>query len=262
MVVLGAQEWSSGGKWLALAAGVVGLASYGLTRRGVVAQVLSRGAAWVVLAPMLAAWGVALHAGEFPGFWAVFMTAAPAAALLLARPALHTDEARDAFCPTRYRRLFLAGAVGSTAVGLLSAFGALASAIGGPMGVSAGLSALAIGLLASGVAVARMRTWGVLLGAVTSAATLVAALLASDHTEAFALTLAALPGVLLAATVVAARRAPNPLAAPADVARRSIDSGTVRVSEREDALPAVRQRVEVVAESHEEASPEAETAAR
>jgi hypothetical protein len=138
----------------------------------------------------------------------------------------------------------------------------VASAIAEPVGLSAGLGALAIGLLASAVGVMRMRTWGVLLGAVTSAATIVAALFASDHAEAFALTVAALPGVLLAATVVAARRAGPSHAAPADVVSASTDSATVDVSEREDALPAVRARVEVVAECHEEESPEAETAAR
>jgi hypothetical protein len=247
MLVLGAQDWSFGGKWLALGSSVVGLASYGLTRRGIVAQVLSRGVAWVVLAPMLVGWVFALYAGHSPGFWAVFMTASPAAALLLARPALHTDEALHAFCPARHRRLFLAGAVACTTAGLLSALVALATGIDGVSGASVGLSALAMGLLGSGLGVARMRTWGVLLGAVTSAATVVAALLATDGWGALALTLAALPGLLLAVTVVVARRSVRSHAA-ADRVRFSTDSTKARVEEREGALSAVRARIGTVAE--------------
>jgi hypothetical protein len=252
MAVLGAQDWSFGGKWLALASSVVGLASYGLTRRGIVAQVLSRAVAWGVLAPLLAGWVFALFAGHFLGFWAVLMTASPAAALLFARPALHTDEARRAFCPARHRRLFLAGAVASAAAGLLAAFVALASGIDGHRGASAGLSALAFGLLASGVGVARMRTWGVLLGAGTAAATLLAASFQSDGLGALALTLPALPGLLLAATVVAARRGARSRATPAGGVRVSVASTEMRVEEREETVPVLRTRIGGVAESDRE----------
>lgn len=187
------------GTWALLGvSAVVAAGAFGLSRRGVLAQVLSRGVAWVVLTPTLFSLAETLHGGRLPSGAEAFFAATSAGALLLARPALHTPEARAEFAPLAYRRAFLAGAVASATAGLVAGTAAVADP-------SIGLAALAFALLASAVGVARMRSWGVLLGVVSSMACLAAALVVHDVFGVVGLALAAMPGLMLGATVTAAR---------------------------------------------------------
>lgn len=239
-------------RWDALVlafAAVVGAGAVALGRRGVLSQVLGRGVAWLVLAPSMLGVAEALWYRHLPDARVALFTASSAAALLLARPALHTAEACAEFAPVRYRRLFLGGAVASAMTGT-AALGFAAEALRWGEGrIGVGLAALGAALVASAVGVVRMRAWGVLLAMVTSLGTLAAALLSGDEGVAIALALAAIPGALLAAPLLAARveagrgrtsaRGRGPAAAAAEV----------RIEEFEDPPPPVRARVGVVAEA-------------
>jgi hypothetical protein len=230
---LAATDWLLGGWGMAGVTALVAAGAVGLSRRGVVTQVLSRGVAWVVLTPMFFAFADALRWGRWPAAGEVFFAASSGAALLLARPALHTQAARAEFAPYAHRRLFLAGAVASATAGLVAAMGAAGMH-------SFALGALAFALLASAVGVARMRAWGVLLGIVASVASLGAALIVRDASEIVWLALAAAPGLMLGATVVAARlRGAGPPSLPA-AARR--------VAALDEEFVPVRARVAVAAE--------------
>ena len=209
----------------------------GLGRRSVLAQVLSRGVAWFVLTPMLVGVAASLVSGRLPDGYTAFFAATSAGALLLARPALHTEAARKEFSPVAYRRVFLAGAVASAMVATAVAISAAALMPEG-VGLGVGLAALAAALFASVIGVVRMRAWGVLLGGVTSVVALVAALFSGQELVSIGLALAALPGLLLASPLVAARLG---VAAPRGIA---VDpSGSDRghrhavAGEREDATP-------------------------
>ena len=87
----------------------------------------------------------------------------------MTRRALHTPDAHQRFAPVAYRSWFLAStvatmtAVATLAVGSLVTFSLREPAIGLIFGT------LSAGMGASAIAVARMRTWGVLLSWVTSA---------------------------------------------------------------------------------------------
>jgi hypothetical protein len=198
--------------------------------------------------------------------WAALLAATSGAALLLARPALHTDEAKRRFGPARYRRLFLAGAVSSATAGIVAALGAATVFMSSVEGVivtgAAGLTwqglfaafplaSLATALLGSAVGVVRMRAWGVLLGVATSAAALVGAAFAHREFDTIGLCLASAPGLLLGATVLRARRAA--LSAPAKASNAAVAaSGQVTFEELEDSLPPFRARIGVIAEGHRE----------
>jgi hypothetical protein len=185
-------DWGLFGVALLVAAGAAGL-----SRRGILAQVLSRAVAWLVLTPTLFALADALWYGRHFGATEGFFAATSAGALLLARPAVHTEGARAEFAPLAHRRLFLAGAVASATAGLVMGM----SAVGMH---SAVMAALALGLVASAVGVARMRAWGVLLGALSS----VGAVLATAAIGSFMwpLLLAGLPGLMLVGGILEARR--------------------------------------------------------
>jgi hypothetical protein len=215
------------------------LAALGLGRRSMLVQVLSRGVAWMVLAPMVVAIVAQLLDGHLPDGSSLFFAATSAAALLLARPSLHTDGARAEFSPAAYRRVFLAGAVASVTAGTVVAVVAAAFATSAP-GVGVGLAALAGALLASAIGVVRMRAWGVLLGIVTSVAAVATALFSPNEMVAVGLVLTALPGLLLASPLLAARlRGPLPRGGQA----RSPGSQSVAVDEGADAAPPVFARV-------------------
>jgi hypothetical protein len=222
---LAATDWLLGGWSMAGVTALVAAGAIGLSRRGVVTQVLSRGVAWVVLTPMFFALADAIRGGRLPAAGEVFFAATSAGALLLARPALHTQAARAEFAPHAHRRLFLAGAVASATAGIVAGLGAAGTH-------SFALAALGIALLASAVGVARMRAWGVLLGIVASVGSLGAALMVRDITEIVWLALAAAPGLMLGATVVAARLRgagpPSPTAAPLRVASLQVEVEPVR----------------------------------
>ena len=238
------------------AAGVVGLAAVGLSRRSVLAQVFSRGIAWVVLTPMILGVAEALGHGRLPDAHTVFFATTSASALVLARPALHTDAAKVEFGPVAYRRPFLAGAVASVMTGAAAGLFAVEQLAWRPLGHGLALAALATALLASAVGVVRMRSWGVLLGMVTSVAALGAALLSGSALVAVGLALAAIPGALLASPLIAARlRSPTPAGPPE--ATRVRFAPEVTVEDGLDAAPPVFARIGVAPgiEGHAPAQP-------
>ncbi len=189
-------------------AAFVGAAAYGVGRASALSQVVSRGIAWAALAP--AAVVLWLEATEHDGrvdAWTLVFTATLAFGLLVSRPLLHTERARRDFHPVAVRRSLLAGSIGSVAASMVAGFGALASYDMHQKGAT-GLAAAALALGASAVGVVRMRTWGVLLGGLTSAALLVSSL--SSHGElALLFALAAAPGAWVVTSVIFARLRPE-----------------------------------------------------
>jgi len=185
-------EWS-----LVASSGVLGAAGIGLARKSMVAQVLSRGAAWLVFAPATLVTVLSTLLGHHPDLTGAALTVGSGAALLLARPMLHTPEARAEFAPSRFRSWLLAGATASTATGML--VGAIGldtlSRAWQSTGAAAALVALGVALIASAYGVVRLRAWGILLGALTSVVTLTAAALMHD-TAGLALALTAIPALL------------------------------------------------------------------
>jgi hypothetical protein len=174
--------------------------------------------AWVVLLPMGLGALESLASGHAPPLESLFFGGASAAALLLARPALHTDAARAEFNPVAYRRWFLAGAVASATAGIVTAFAGVGGLLFAHAPAALATLALAAALLASAVGVVRMRSWGVLLGVLTSLVSLGAGVLSNDVGVFVGLALAALPGLLLAAPIAASRLrpvAPGPSPSPA-----------------------------------------------
>lgn len=191
-------------EWGLLAfAGLVGTAGIGLARRSMSAQVLSRATAWTVLAPSATVALVSLATGH-PEWTAAALTATSGGALLLARPMLHTAEAKAQFAPTSFRRWFLAGATASASAGLVTGLVAL-EALRWQPAVGVPLLALALSLVASAIGVVRMRAWGILLGGLTSVLTLLTALF-MDAAAGLALALATLPGFMLLLPVLLAKR--------------------------------------------------------
>jgi hypothetical protein len=191
-------------EWGLLAfAGVVGAAGFGLGRRSTASQVLSRGTAWTVLAPTALVTGFSMFSGH-PDWSAAALAAGSGGALLLARPMLHSAEARAQFAPSSFRRWLLAGATASSAAGVMTGILALDSLHWHPASAIA-LLGLSLSLLASAVGVVRMRAWGILLGALTSFVTLVAAAVLHDP-AGLALMLASIPGFMLLLPVLVAKR--------------------------------------------------------
>jgi len=230
----------------------IGVAAVGLSRRSVLAQVLSRGVAWVVLTPALLGLANSLALGHLPGLHVLFLAVTSGSALLLARPALYTDAARAEFSPVAYRSIFLAGAVASVTTAAVVALFAVDQAAWGQPRHALSMAVFIASMLASAVGVVRMRAWGILLGMVTSAIALGAALL-SLHETLGVLALAAFPGTLLAAPLVAARlRRPR----DATAVRGELRNCEVAIEEAEDLAPPVFARIGVVAE------PEGEELAR
>jgi hypothetical protein len=234
-------------------AGVVGTAAVGLARRSLLHQVLSRGVAWVVLTPTLFGLAESISRQRLPDAHVLFFGATSAAALLLARPALHTAAARAEFSPVGYRRIFLAGAVASIMMASVLAFFALQILLRGAFFY--GLTALALALMAStaalvaaAVGVLRMRAWGVLLGGLTSVVALGGAFFTGDVFVAPALVLLAIPGLVLASPLLLARLLPP----VPDPSARNSGHREVTLEEYADAEPAVRARVAGVAEPEPE----------
>jgi hypothetical protein len=195
--IVAREGWShSHVEWPLLAfAAVLGIAGLGMTRRSLVVQVLSRGAAWVTLFPSLLVTGFTLMRGSTPNTEMTGLALATASALLLARPMLHTKEAREPFAPKAFRRWFLAGSTATAATAIAAGAIALDTFPYHPVVVGAFL-AIALSLLASAVGVVRMRGWGIVLGAATSTILLVSALFMRGP-EAVGLGLFAMPTLLL-----------------------------------------------------------------
>jgi hypothetical protein len=191
-------------EWGLLAcAGVVAAGGVGLARRSMAAQVLARGTAWTVLAPTALVTAITSLNGHFDWTAAAFAVGS-GGALLLARPMLDTAEARAEFAPSSFRKWLFAGATASVATGLVSGLFAL-DGLRWHAGAAIPVLALSLSLLASAIGVVRMRAWGVLLGALTSVLTLIAALVLHDATG-LALALASLPGLMLVLPVLLAQR--------------------------------------------------------
>jgi hypothetical protein len=188
-------------------AAVLAAGAIGFVRRGVLSQVVGRGIAWLSLLPVGTQVVATLLGGHLPEAPAVLYSAAMSSALLLARPALHTDEAKAQFSPVGYRRTFLAGAVAAVAVGVVFALYAIVPIVDGDMAQPPllAVSAMAAANLAAAVGVVRMRAWGVLLAMLASAGALGAGILSWNILEALGLALAAIPGALLGAPLLAAR---------------------------------------------------------
>jgi hypothetical protein len=196
-------------EWLGLGfAGILGAASVGLTRRSVVAQVLSRGAAWVVFAPTAMFVLFQLLRGSHRVDVEHLIAASSAVSLLLAHPMLRTEEARRSFDPKVFRGWFLAGSTASVSLAYVAGGMAIALAAGHEsFGAVLGFGALATSLLASAIAVVRMRGWGILLGAFTAACLAVSALFVRREGElALSLLLFAVPTFLLHLAPIALAR--------------------------------------------------------
>jgi hypothetical protein len=183
--------------FLILLAGVLTASGIGITRRSLVPQIVSRGAAWILLLPALLVTAFSLADGQAPPIEIAGLGVATGAALLLARPMLHTREARAEFSPKVFRRWLLAGSTATAATGFVAGGIALASfAVNGLKAPALGFAALAASLLASAIAVVKMRSWGIFLGALTSVALLVAGVFVGRE-EAILLALAAAPTFLM-----------------------------------------------------------------
>jgi hypothetical protein len=232
----------------------VGVGAVGLVRRSVLGQVFARGVAWVVLTPMLLGLADALGHGRLPDAHTVFFATTSASALLLSRTALHTDAAKAEFSPVAYRGTFLAGAVASVMTGVVVALFAAEQLTWNQHGHGLALLALTSALLASAFGVIRMRSWGVLLGMLTAVGTLGAAVLSGNVLTAMGLALAAIPGAVLGAPLLAARLRG---AVPRPSASGDLRSLEVSLDEGEDAPPPIFARVGVAAETdgHELAQP-------
>jgi hypothetical protein len=155
-------------------------AAVAVRSRFLLPHVLARGVAWTLFLPGVP-W--VLH-GALPVFRAAMnghpifygtlftqtaSTLGTGLALLLDRPALHTERARAEFAPIAARRALLAGAVGLVWAGFDRAF----DYVRFPQHLGAGGVAqvtLGVASIAAAVGLVRMRTWGLLLGAAVSLA--------------------------------------------------------------------------------------------
>jgi hypothetical protein len=215
LVVVGASAWLTvvegrhsymGWKDIALLLAMTSIlasAALGLSRRSLFAQVYSRAIAWLTFVPMLAVTGVLAIERSFELLPAA-LTAASGLALLLARPMLHTTEARATFEPVRFRKWLLAGATSATAAGLTSGTIGFAALVDHHPMMGVGFGAFGTALLASALGVLRMRAWGVLLGIATSIVSVLGALVAHDASS-LAWLLGAVPGMILGLPVLLAR---------------------------------------------------------
>ena len=190
-------EWS-----LVASSGVVGAAALGLARRSMVSQVFARAVAWTVFAPAAIVTLVSALVGHHPELIAAALASGSGAALILARPMLHTPAATAEFAPSRFRSWLMAGATASTAaagitglIGLDFLYRAWSWSAHPGYGSGAALLALSAALAASAFGVIRMRSWGILLGAFASLVTLSSAVI-MHNAAGLALSLVAIPGIL------------------------------------------------------------------
>ena len=210
------------------------VAGIGLSQRRLLVQVVSRAVAWLVLIPSALVFGYSALRGT-PELVTGITAIGSGASLLLSRPMLHTDEARAAFDPVRGRSFFLAGATLASMAAVITALAATLIASDGAWAIGAGVAAISSAYLASAAAVLRMRAWGVLLGGLMSALSVLGALVV--HNEASVLlALAALPGMFFGAPVIAARLGADPKEPTAVRVRVAADENVaqMRVSETAD----------------------------
>lgn len=180
--------------WAAmLAAGGIGITAKNLTL-----QTFSRGMAWLMTVPSAIAVGIIVSGGHRFDWAVTALLASSVSALLLGRPQLHTKESHEQFHPHRFRKTLLAGSTATAATAFLT--GGIGLELfrenGLLSGSAIGFSVLTVALLAVSAAVTRMRAWGILLGAATSAVLLVVAA-AMRHEEGTAIAMLALPMMVL-----------------------------------------------------------------
>lgn len=220
-------------EWLGLAwAGMLAVGGLGITAKNLSLQTLSRGMAWLMAAPSAIAVGIIMlghHGMDWP---VVALLASSASALLLARPQLHTKEAFAQFHPHRFRRTFLAGSTATAATAFLT--GGISLELLHERGLASGpvlgMGVLAATLLLVSTAVVRMRGWGIVLGAATSAVLLVIAAV-MRHAEGTAIAMLALPMLLLhLLPILLARWIPAPASATSVRVAPSVASATLAVS--------------------------------
>lgn len=199
--------------WHMLAfAGSVAVAAVGLTRKNIVAQVLSRSMAWMVLLPTGVVAAVEAMRGHLDPGVAAF-AATSGAALLLARPMLHSEEARAAFHPHKFRRTFLAACTVASTIALVVGMTAYEGLRSGHFVEGIGLGALAASIVASAVGVLRMRAWGIALAALSALVSLVSAMVVGGG-AGVVLATTALPGVLFLLPVLLAKLGVGDVPAP------------------------------------------------
>jgi hypothetical protein len=191
--------------WRSLAFGAgLAVASIGLTRKNVFAQVMSRGLAWIVFAPSAVVIAVELMKGRLmePAMTAFGVTSG--LALFLARPMLDTDEARAQFAPTKFRRSFLAACTAAVTIGLVTGMVAWEMLWHGMLLGGIGLAALGTSMLASSLGVLRMRGWGIALATLNAIVSLVVGAVVGDA-QGFAIAATALPGALFLLPIALAK---------------------------------------------------------
>ncbi len=215
-------------------AAVLGLGGIGIAQRSLVPQVLSRAAAWIVLFPAMILSLVHLLEGRAPSIEIAGLAATTGAALLLARPMLHTRDAREQFGPKAFRHSLLAGSTATAAMGFIAGGIGLATLGEVPL-TGAALGVLAASLFASSLAVVRMRSWGIFLGGLTSAV-LVAIGAILGPGALFVLSLAAAPALLLHVLPVLVARWRDEPAAPKlrvmdDLAAEPVATAHYRIAE-------------------------------
>lgn len=238
--------------WHTLAfAGGLAVAAVGLTRKWLVGQVLSRAMAWVVLAPTAAVAIVEALRDHFDSGVAAF-AATSGAALLLARPMLHTEEARASFAPSKFRRSFLAASTAAATIALVLGIVGYEGLRSAHYSAGLGIGMLATSILASAIGVLRMRGWGIALAALTSIVSLVSGMFVGGE-AGVALASTALPGVLFLLPIALAKLGVGDSNAPA--------ASHTRVSADAQALPS-RVRVASLDEEFAEDDSAALTDAR
>jgi hypothetical protein len=213
----GMAAYRSGSLTVFAAAALAAAAAYGVGRASALSQVLSRGVGWALLAPAVMSLG-AEASRRVPHWdpWSIALTVTLTAGLLLSRPLLDTARAQRDFHPVAVRAALLSGAVASIAAALWSGYASLLAYDTFAPRLGLEFAAASAALAASAIAVVRMRSWGVLLGALTSA-TLLGAAMFERYFARTAFVLAATPGAILTASVLFARLRPSP-PAPARVA--------------------------------------------
>jgi hypothetical protein len=179
------------------------------THKSAQPQAFARGVAWSVVLPTVVVSLVAWRHGFHPSLLMILPAAAAAAALALARPFLHDDEARATFAPIAMRSWLLASAIAAIGSGL--AVARLATALAVYRSSHVLLGCIAVALVASGIGVVRMRAWGVLAGALSSALALASALhFRSNVVLGWPVLATMIPGLMMVGGVVAARAGRRP----------------------------------------------------
>jgi hypothetical protein len=175
-------------------------------RPSVTLQAIARAGVWAILLPNVHVTLLLASMGHAPHLRMIVQMALAIGALVVTRPFLSTERAREEFAPVALRPWFLASAIGAMASGI--ALARLAAAFAHfPVLVheAVGLGALAVPLIVAGFGVVRMRAWGVVLGALVALASIPIVLLMHDSLLTLPVLLACAPAALMPALVVAAR---------------------------------------------------------